>query len=63
MALVARAPQDPHPPTKCLCLDRKEELARWVTGTAPVGDRRGKKRSGGGNTLGHLQLELGNSAA
>lgn len=23
MAPVARAPQDPHPPTKCLCLDRE----------------------------------------
>lgn len=27
MALVARAPRDPHLPTRCLCLDKKEGKA------------------------------------
>lgn len=62
---VAKAPQDPHSPAKCLCLDRREgKLARWAAGIAPVANRRGKeKHSGGGNILGHFKLEFGNSAA
>lgn len=65
MASVARAPQDPHLPTKCLCHDRKEgKLARWVTGLHLWETGKGrKKHPGGGNTLGHPTVELENSAA
>lgn len=61
MAPVARAPQDPYPPTKCLCLTEEEELAR-VAGTAPAGNRTGKRHA---LVVGicHLKLELENSAA
>lgn len=46
IAPVARTPQDPNPPTKCLCLDRKEVKAGKVGyRIAPVGNRRGKKES------------------
>lgn len=58
MASVARAPQDPHLPTKCLCHDRKEgKLARWVTGLHLWETGKGrKKHPGGGNTLVTPQL-------
>lgn len=64
-APVAGAPQEPRPPINASVLtEKKEKLARWVAGTAPVGTRTGKKKySDSGNTLGHLKLELGNPAA
>lgn len=39
MALMARAPQDPRLPTKCLCLDKREGKA------GKVGDRNGTCRN------------------
>lgn len=61
MAPMARAPQDPYPPTKCLCLT-EEELARWVAGTAPAENSTGKRHALVAG-ISHLKLELGNFAA
>lgn len=64
MAPVARAPQDPHPPTTCLCLDRKVKAGKVGYRDCTRRKQEGRKtRSGGGSTLGRLKLELGNSAA
>lgn len=58
MVPVARAPQDPHQPAECFCLDRKETAGKLDYRAWPVGNRREKAAFWWQDTLRHHKLEL-----